>query len=393
MNMLDDPLVQQFLNNRDLSKSSQIKYERVLRYYSNFIGLTPNQFITEAENEEEERLRMRKRKITSYFIDFKQHLIEKEYKPQTIQMYLTGLKTFYADHDIELPRMRLRGVKKKEDINDIPSKENIREALKKSNPKYSAVILLMSSSGMGSSEIRGLKIKDLLNALKDHIKTPINRNFDVGVLSDIKGELINNINLIIPTWKNLRRQKTGVIFTTFSTPESLLYIIDYLELFPPKSIEDPIFRSEHHKNKPISPRAFHDYFNRLNKLCGFSSPNGQVLFRSHAVGRKYFATCLYRKGLPQLSIEWFLGHQIDSTTSAYYKQDITQLKEQYITCISELSIADTEIKSIKSPEFIQVENKMHELKEYNKKMEERMAAMERQLNRRERMDSYKEPED
>ena len=33
------------------------------------------------------------------------------------------------------------------------------------------------------------------------------------------------------------------------------------------------------------------------------------------------------------------------------------------------------------------------MEEDNKKMEERLAAMERQLNRRERMDSYKDPED
>ena len=67
--------------------------------------------------------RMRKRKINSYILDWKMDLTKKGYKPQTIQIYLTGLKTFYADHDIELPRIRLNGIIKKEDINDIPSKK------------------------------------------------------------------------------------------------------------------------------------------------------------------------------------------------------------------------------------------------------------------------------
>ncbi|WP_048190686.1 hypothetical protein [Methanobacterium sp. SMA-27] len=178
MNILEDPLVQRFLNNRELSKSSQVKYERVLRYYTNFIKLTPSQFITEAEDEEEERIRMRLRKISTYMLDWKIDLTQKGYKPQTIQMYMTGIKTFYLNFDIEVPRLRFKSVNKKEDINDIPSKENIREALKFSNPKYTALILLLSSSGLGSSEILGLKIKDLLNSLKDYIKSPISDIFD-----------------------------------------------------------------------------------------------------------------------------------------------------------------------------------------------------------------------
>ena len=88
-------------------------------------------------------------------------------------------------------------------------------------------------------------------------------------------------------------------------------------------------------------------------------------------------------------VHWLLGHRIEPVTEAYFKADPSSLREQYITCIPDLSIEDAEVKTYKSPEFIQVENKMLEMKEYNKKMEERLEAMERQLNRRERMDSYK----
>jgi hypothetical protein len=101
----------------------------------------------------------------------------------------------------------------------------------------------------------------------------------------------------------------------------------------------------------------------LNKKCKFPSPNGQVLFRSHAVGRKYFATCLYRNSIPQLSIEWFLGHRIDSTTSDYYKQDVQKLKEQYITCIEDLSIESTEIHTLESKEFKELKSLRSEVDE------------------------------
>ena len=39
-------------------------------------------------------------------------------------------------------------------------------------------------------------------------------------------------------------------------------------------------------------------------------------------------------------VQWLLGHRIDSVTEAYFKTDINALREQYITCISDLSIEE-----------------------------------------------------
>ena len=51
---------------------------------------------------------------------------------------------------------------------------DIRLALKNCNPKFQAIILLMSSSGMDSAEVRSLSYKQLLKSLQEYIKLPKN---------------------------------------------------------------------------------------------------------------------------------------------------------------------------------------------------------------------------
>ncbi len=101
----------------------------------------------------------------------------------------------------------------------IPTKDHIRRALKHANVKYQAIILLMSSSGMGSSDIRHLTIKDYLDSLEI-------TKYD---LSDEGGliQLLRENESRIPTW-TMRRLKTGMHYETFSSPESVQAINDYI---------------------------------------------------------------------------------------------------------------------------------------------------------------------
>ena len=90
-------------------------------------------------------------------------------------------------------------------------------------------------------------------------------------------------------------------------------------------------------------------------------PNLQSKFRSHAVGRKYFATTLNDVGMPQLTIDFFLGHSLGLVTGAYIKPKVETLKNHYLKCIEALSINDYQIHIVESKEFkllneLQIEN-------------------------------------
>ena len=291
--------------------------------------MNPTEFIS--DEEEEERIRMRKRKILTYLIDFRSYLISENYSPNSINQYMTTIRTFYGANFIELPPIRNKQVRNNETLEDLPSKDDIKMALKYANIKYTAILLLLSSSGMGSGELLSLKYSDFVKSLKDYIKLPNSSILDIGLLSEMVAKKQSDNELIISTWK-IQRKKTKVSYVTFSTIESINAILDYLKIYPPESLESPLFRIGK-TDKILGERTFHDYFKWLNDKCKFGKHNYQIKFRSHAVGRKYFTNILYSKGLPQLSIDWFLGHRINSTTNAYFKSNINDLKEQYISCI------------------------------------------------------------
>jgi|BarGraIncu00222A_1022003.scaffolds.fasta_scaffold492869_1 hypothetical protein len=66
--------------------------------------MQPAEFIQEVEDEEEKRLRMRRRKIRQYQLDFKDYLISLDFTNSIIREIITGVRTFYSEFDIELPK-------------------------------------------------------------------------------------------------------------------------------------------------------------------------------------------------------------------------------------------------------------------------------------------------
>jgi hypothetical protein len=95
-------------------------------------------------------------------------------------------------------------------------------------------------------------------------------------------------------------------------------------------------------------------------------PNLQSKFRSHAVGRKYFATTLNDVGIPQITIDFFLGHSLGPVTGAYIKPKVETLKEHYLKCIEALSINDYEVHIVETKEFKEIKslrNKVDELEQ------------------------------
>jgi len=198
--------------------------------------------------------------------------------------------------------------------------------------------------------------------------------------------------LIVPMWK-LSRVKTGTSIITFSTPESLEAILEYLKIDPPETLESPLFRSNKIKGMPISDGGFDKYFHMLNDKCGFGKPNLQSKFRSHAVGRKWFATTLNDVGIPQITIDFFLGHSLGAVTGAYIKPNVETLKDHYLKCIEALSIQDVEVKTIESLEYKELKEqyqsdskaKDEEIKKLKAEKDEEMAKMDKRLKLMEKL--------
>ena len=394
MDITEDHLVELFLQNRDLAEKTRIRYLHAIKIYSEFINETPTQWIEEAENEEEDRIRMRKRKIKTYQLDFKKFLESKNYTTWTIKSMIIPIRIFYKEYDIEIPDLKIKNTTPEETYDDIPSKEDIRLALQFANLKYRAIILLFSSSGMGVAELLSIKYHDLLNSLKEYITIPQNTYIDIEELIHLIKVQKEKNPIIIPTWQ-LTRKKTRKPFISFSTPESLDILLEYLKSDPPQKLETPLIRG-YDPNKPLNRRALFKHLERINDKCEFGKPHRQIKIRSHAIGRKYFTNVLYHNGLQQLSIDFFLAHTIDKTTSAYFKNDIESLKNQYITCIDDLSIEDTEVRILESEDKkllneLQAKNVEKDLELEDTK--KRLKRLELYMEQKERTDNLKKPDE
>jgi integrase len=376
--MKNDPILNEFIDNRNLVNSTKIRYMVILKNYCDYTKLKPEELIDEAEMEEESGIRLRKRKIKSYLIGFKKYLQDKDHSELTVKNSLSIIRSFYHEFEIELPYTRSkRRYSKQESKEDLPDKDDIIHALKFVSLKYSAIILLMMSSGMGKAEVLNLKFTDFLKS----IETYINGSTNIEEITSILERKANNDELIISTW-NISRVKTRMPYTTFSTYESIEAILLYLKSSPAFEGEY-LFRSQR-TNKELPAKTFGNQFNIINYRAGFGKVDRQIFFRSHNL-RKYFTNVLHKNKVTKERIDWMLGHQIDNTSSSYFKSDISDLREEYVRCIPDLSIKDTEIHTMKSPEFIKVETELNET-------QKRLKRLERFMEEKERTDNLKKPE-
>ena len=392
----DDPRIKEFLLNRDLQPSTIRSYLFTIDAYCEHINLKPYEFIEEAEKEEYERIMMRKRALKRYLLSFKQYLSdEKGYSPQNINKTMTIIRSFYHEFQIELPHIIIRKKpNERQTISDIPTLDHIREIVKICNRKYTAIFTLMLSSGMGAGEVLSLKYGDFLNSINEYLEIPINKMVDVEVLKDKLSEMIMQDVLIVGTW-NVRRKKTNMDYVTFSSPESIKYILEYLIQSPPENLESPLFRIARNKNTGLTYGSLNMKCSRINDELNLGRFGRQRFFHSHVL-RKIFASTLYKQKFQKLTVDWFLGHRIDPITESYFKSDLNSLKIEYQKCIPSLSLEDTEVRVLETEDKKLLSKLKVELDLQTKNsilQTEQIAALQRQLNRREDLEIFKPKDD
>ena len=380
--IIEDAHFQEFLNSRQVRESTKEQYILRIFNYCVFLDKTPTELIEEAEIDEEQRIRMKKRHIKKYLNDFLHHLIEEQKSTNYIKDFMITVRSFYNEFDIEIPKIRLKQENNKRMIttDDIVGKEHILRALEHCNLKYKAILLLMSSSGMGRAEIIHLTYNDFLTAISAYYKPSIKEQFDIYLLAE---KVLEKIEDIIPTWQ-IKRYKTKMPFMTFSSPESTQSIVYYLlerikNNKPIINLDDSLFESKGHQ---IDNNSFNQYFIEINDKCDFGFVGHHRFLTSHKL-RKYFASTLNKNNVPEISTQWMLGHSIDKVTDAYFKLDINALKEQYKRVVEDLSIEKVITREITTKEY---DNILEELRkerktrdEENKTKEEEMAEMKREL--------------
>ncbi len=215
----------------------------------------------------------------------------------------------------------------------VPSEENICKALQQCDLKYRAIILLMSSSGMGSGDIRGLTFGDFIDAISDYIGDYIFNSVQIGAMMEDYENLVG-------TW-SIHNEKTGKSYYTFSTRQSIMAIISYLH---ERELKDDItlIRGDvlfENCGKEISAISFTKNFQMINDTAILGFSGRQRYLKSHAL-RKYFVSTLLKNGISQIIINCFLGHDKNGINAKYFQFEPSTLKEEYLGVVEELSIVN-----------------------------------------------------
>jgi len=340
----------EFCFDREIRTSTINNYKNALQKYCNFIGMTLDELIREAEDEEDSGIRLKRRKINTYLREFKVSLNESNLSESTIELIMLLVKSFYRENEIELPKNTKKGVGKaqrRETIDDLPKMEEIRRFMEHLNSVYKAMTVMCLSSGMGASEVTSLTFEHLYKAtsIKPYPET----------ITQLIEELKAKGNLI-PTW-DIKRIKRNFKYTTFSSPESVNRIIIYLEelnnKFPDYKPEpkDKLFRGLK-SNKPLIANDFLAIYAYKNREFSFrKTEDDRNVIRVHSL-RKYFASTLEFNKVPHLTTRRLLGHSVDSVTSAYFKVDVESLKEDYLEVVKHLMTTEQDVIVINNFEDI-----------------------------------------
>ena len=339
-----DPLILEWLSGIDASKSTFDNYAHAMRRYTDFTGMTPLQLLEEAESEITGGVLMRQRKIKGYLIGFRSMVKDKGLAPKTISNLMTGAKSFYRFNDIDLPNLNNR-----KQFSPKPLKKNmlwieksdIQAILEHAGVRDRAIILIMVSSGLSQVDVLDLRIKD--------VKSGYDENTGITTLS-------------------VRRIKTDYDFTTFLTPEAGRAVLSWIELRNKKHEKSKV-RSDNDflfikQDVPNSYLKTHDdtvrrldkhglmaIFRRLAHATGRGTDRDTwSLVRAHNL-RKYFNSTILNNGGDIFYVDYLMGHKIDQMHEAYYRADPVKLREKYMRYLPFLSIEDTEVKMVESPEY------------------------------------------
>lgn len=380
-----DMLVNNFVRSRSTKDVTKAIYIRRIRKYCNFLNKSPTELIEEAEKEEESGIRLPRRKVNNYILNYIEFLEEESNSNHTIKSHVETVKGFYNYYDIKLQKFKLSNTDPSYVYEELPSQDHIREALKVCGIRDKAIILLMYSSGMGASEIRSLTYIDFLKALSDYLDLD---EFDT---LDVK-KLVKKIRSIdetlgpIATWK-IKRIKTNLPYITFSSPESVLAIADYLidrdrKNTKIESLNSPLFVTN--RNNPISPQGFVFIFRRINDAAKFgrSKDRNRRFFTSHML-RKLFTTTLYSNGVDKTRVDFLLGHKIDKITEAYFKADEKALKKDYTKSVEHLTLQKVKIKTVTTKEYDALLKKLQSKDKKMDKMDKRLELLEKLLTDKE----------
>ncbi len=208
---------------------------------------------------------------------------DKNYSPQTINLYLNAIKFFYREV-LKIPqKINLKFAKRTKKLPIVLSRQEIKNIIDSiKNPKHKLIISLAYGAGLRISEVINLKIKDVnLEELTIHLKNAKGKKDRITIFSE---KIRSNLENLI----------TG------------------------KKSDDYLFESE--RGGKLTERTAQKVFENALREAGIKK---DATFHSL---RHSFATHLLENGVDVRYVQELLGHQNIRTTQIYTQVTNPKLK-------------------------------------------------------------------
>ena len=365
-------ILEQFFKERNSSKSTQTTYKRSIGYYEKLTGHTIQECLDIADDEEYNNVRWKNTQTRKWIIAYREVLYNK-YNISTAQLYLTAVITIYRHFEITIPPLPYYSTKNVEQptklkYSDLPDREILKNCILVSSPLARALILFMSSSGVSRIDTLNLKLSDYLDATSEYHTHPNQPKKAVQEMRD---------KSIIPIFQ-LKRQKTGIEYFTFCSPEACKainsYILTRTEIL---NRDSPLFK--------IHERYINIVFERLNARFELGKVGIYNRLHPHML-RRYHASQLREAKMDSEIITLLQGRKIKGVShESYIRYDPNSVREEYIKALPYIVIEDyeqvkSELELVKEEKEV-LENKYTEVAKENKLLDERITGIEAIINK------------
>jgi integrase len=354
MTIFKDEKLNKIKIRKGLTTNRMKLYNLVFTHMFELTGKTPSELIEEAKDEEQPYLKNGKiifkniedRKITDYIYSYNHFLHKKKISTSTIDAYISVVRAFYNEYNIELPKpIKQNMIKPLIKEGDIPKIDDVRKAIESTNNiRNKAMILFLASSGMRIGDLIKFKIRDFVEATKEY-----HNSNNIDELLEMK-----NTNNIVPIWYFVpaKTEKKGNICITGNTPECVDLLINYLRNRDDISNNMPLFEAE---NRFMHPNTIITIFQRINDKVFFRKPNGKRFFHAHALRKFFISTCNHNSG-DLAKVNLLSGHSNKSSVHDAYNEVNTEVMKRFYTkLIPHLSIRETRVHDVKPKELIKLE--------------------------------------
>lgn len=298
MKVETDESLMKWLNFVSHSENTNDVYISAMKLFCEISKLSPTQLIEQSEKEL--ALTLRERSIFNYLSKFKSEL-NRKHSSNSCQTYLAAVNSFFTFYDILIPRKLLKYHTKPVIIDE--NDNHINEKIL--NQAFNVADELLKL-GISIQYTSGLALSDMLNI----------------TVMQFRENIENDISQL-----NVTRQKTKIKFITFLSPTPTRLGLERIKTL---NLQD----SNYLISGSLERMEEKEYMYRIRKLSKeMELPHlkgAYNRFHTHNLRKMFYNTFLRYGGHEMFTLaEYFMGHKIPSTRSAYFKADPKALRKEY----------------------------------------------------------------